>query len=163
MADRPGETASARAGRLYDELGAGLYRYAVMLLADAAAAEDAIQQVFAALLRNTGGIENEARYLRRAVRNECYSMLRGRGRRSEERARPMLEAVAPGIVDHAERLALEGAIRQLPPEQREVVHLHVVEGWTFQEVADTSGESINTIASRYRYALARLRETLAPR
>lgn len=163
MADRPGETASARAGRLYDELGVGLYRYAVMLLADAAAAEDAIQQVFAALLRNTGGIENEAHYLRRAVRNECYSMLRGRVRRAEESARPMLEAVARGAVDHAERLALERAIRQLPPEQREVVHLHVFEGWTFQEVADTSGESINTIASRYRYALARLRETLAPR
>lgn len=163
MADRPREAAGARAGRLYDELGAGLYRYAVMLLADAAAAEDAIQQVFAALLRNNGRIDNERHYLRRAVRNECYSMLRGRVRRSEGSARPMLEAAAPGIVDHAERLALEGAIRQLPPEQREVVHLHIFEGWTFQEVADTSGESINTIASRYRYALSRLRETLAPR
>jgi RNA polymerase sigma-70 factor, ECF subfamily len=161
MFNRPREAASARAGRLYDELGVGLHRYAVTLLADAAAAEDAIQQVFAALLRNNGPIDNEAHYLRRAVRNECYSMLRGRARRSEEPARPMLEAVAPGAVDHAERLALEGAIRQLPPEQREVVHLHVFEGWTFQEMADTSGESINTIASRYRYALERLRDTLA--
>ena len=163
MVDRRRETANARAGRLYDQLGAGLYRYAVMLLADAVAAEDAIQQVFAALLRNTGRIDNEAHYLRRAVRNECYSTLRRRVRRSEEPRRPMLEAVAPGVVDHAERLALEGAIRQLPPEQREVVHLHVFEGWTFQEVANTCGESINTIASRYRYALARLREALAPR
>jgi RNA polymerase sigma-70 factor (ECF subfamily) len=60
-------------------------------------------------------------------------------------------------------MALEGAIRKLPPEQREVVHLHVFEGWTFQEVADASGDSINTVASRYRYALARLRETLALR
>jgi DNA-directed RNA polymerase specialized sigma24 family protein len=59
MPNRPWETASARAGRLYDELGAGLYRYAVMLLADAGAAEDAIQQVFAALLRHRGTIENE--------------------------------------------------------------------------------------------------------
>jgi RNA polymerase sigma-70 factor (ECF subfamily) len=70
---------------------------------------------------------------------------------------------SPDTVDHAERLALESAIRQLPPEQREVVHLHVFKGWTFQEVADACGESINTIASRYRYTLARLRETLAPR
>ena len=164
MANRPRESASARAGRLYDKFAAGLYRYAVMVLADAGAAEDAIQQVFAALLRNTAVIDNEAHYLRRAVRNECYSMLRARVRRPEETAaRPLLELVASERVDHAERLALEGAIRQLPPEQREVVHLHVFEGWTFQEVADTCGESINTIASRYRYALARLRETLAPR
>jgi RNA polymerase sigma-70 factor (ECF subfamily) len=163
MSDRLRETASERAGRLYDELGAGLYRYAVMLLADAAAAEDAIQQVFAAMLRRKGSIENEAHYLRRAVRNECYSMLRGRVRRKEEDAGPMLEAATAEMASHAERLALEGAISQLPPEQREVVHLHVFEGWTFQEVADGCGESVNTVASRYRYALARLREALAPR
>ena len=163
MPDRPRDTASARAGRLYDELGAGLYRYAVMLLADAEAAEDAIQQVFAALLRHQGSIDNEAHYLRRAVRNECYSMLRGRVRRKEEPERPLLEPVASEGVNQAERLALESAIRQLPPEQREVVHLHVFEGWTFQEVANACGESINTVASRYRYAVARLREALAPR
>jgi RNA polymerase sigma-70 factor, ECF subfamily len=163
MADRPRDTASARAGRLYDELGAGLYRYAVMLLTDAAAAEDATQQVFAALLRHSGPIENEAHYLRRAVRNECYSMLRGRVRRREEPNRPLLEPIVPESVNHAERLALEEAIRGLPAEQREVIHLHVFEGWTFQEVATACDESINTVASRYRYALARLREALAPR
>ena len=164
MVNRPREAASARAGRLYDEFAAGLYRYAVMLLADAGAAEDAIQQVFAALLRNTAAIDNEAHYLRRAVRNECYSMLRGRIRRAAETLlRPLLEPAAAAGVDHAERMALEGAIRQLPPEQREVVHLHVFEGWTFQEVADAFGDSINTVASRYRYALTRLRETLTPR
>ena len=163
MPDRPRETASERAERLYGELGADLYRYAVMLVADPASAEDAIQQVFALLLRHSGSIENETHYLRRAVRNECYSMLRGRVRRKEEPSRPLLEPVASEGVSQAERLALEGAIRQLPPEQREVVHLHVFEGWTFQEVADACGESINTVASRYRYALARLRNALAPR
>lgn len=164
MLNRPREAASARAGRLYDEFGTDLYRYAVMLLADATAAEDAIQQVFAALLRNTAVIDNEAHYLRRSVRNECYSMLRGRARCTRATlTRPLLEPAAEEGVNHAERMALEGAIRQLPPEQREVVHLHVFEGWTFQEVADACGESVNTVASRYRYALGRLRESLAPR
>ena len=65
-------------GRLFEIHGPALYRYAVMLLADAAAAEDAIQQVFVSLLRRPAPIENEAHYLRRAVRNECYSMLRAR-------------------------------------------------------------------------------------
>jgi len=162
MPDRPRETASERAGRLYDEFGSSLYRYAVILLADAAAAEDAIQQVFAALLRHEEPIDNEAHYLRRAVRNECYSTLRTRIRRGEDADRPLLEPVSVDA-NHAERLALEIAIRQLPQEQREVVHLHVFEGWTFQEVADSSGDSINTVASRYRYALARLRDALAGR
>ena len=47
-------------------------------------------------------------------------------------------------------------------EQREVVHLHVFEGLTFQEVADAVGASINTVAGRYRYALAHMRAVLTP-
>ena len=145
-------------GRLYDTYGAALYRYAVLLLADATAAEDVIQQVFASMLRQPPALKEEAHYLRRAVRNECYSHLRRRQRRAEV-ALPLLEPAAEGGRDD-ERLALEAALRELVPEQREVVHLHVFEGLTFQEIADATGESINTAASRYRYALARLRQIL---
>ncbi len=72
-------TREARAtlvGRLYDAHGAGMYRYALMLLGRHAAAEDAVQQVFASILRQSGRIDNEAHYLRRAIRNECYSAMR---------------------------------------------------------------------------------------
>jgi RNA polymerase sigma-70 factor, ECF subfamily len=58
------------------------------------------------------------------------------------------------------RLALSAAIRQLPADQREVLHVHVFEGLTFREVADATGERLNTVASRYRYALEKLRQTL---
>lgn len=47
-------------GQLFEIHGPALYRFAVMLLADAAAAEDAVQQVFMALLRQRAPIENEA-------------------------------------------------------------------------------------------------------
>ncbi len=158
--ERPPEDARAQVGRLYDAHGAALYRYALMLLANNGAAEDAVQQVFASLLRSAPKLQRglEAHYLRRAVRNECYSMLR-RGARLQADPRPLLER-ASGEQPNDERLALEGAIRTLPAAQREVVHLHVFEGMTLAEVADAAGESINTVASRYRYALARLREML---
>jgi RNA polymerase sigma-70 factor (ECF subfamily) len=162
MGEPPREDPAAVVGRLYDLYGVSLYRYAVILLADAAAAEDAIQQVFASLLRvaTWASLENEAHYLRRAVRNECYSMLRrGRVWRVDE-AHAILELQPSVDLRPDDRLALERALRELPPEQREVVHLHVFEGLTFQEVADAAGESINTISSRYRYALAKLRQVL---
>jgi DNA-directed RNA polymerase specialized sigma24 family protein len=41
-----------------------------------------------------------------------------------------------------------------------VIYWHVFEGLTFQEIADAAEESINTIAARYRYALAKLRQIL---
>ena len=154
---RRGDGPAAHVGRLYDQYGASLYRYALMLLADHAGAEDAIHQVFARLIARPREIDQNEHYLRRAVRNECYSALRVRV--TERSEAPLLEAVASDV-EPEERMALEAAIRGLPIDQREVVHLHVYEGRTFQEVADLAGESINTIASRYRYALEKLRQAL---
>jgi hypothetical protein len=108
-ADRP-----SAVGRLYEAHGAALYRYAVMLLADPAAAEDAVQQVFGALLRPRGRIEHELGYLRRAVRNECYSMLRARMTRQRRApSGPWLEPVAPEGVAPEDRLALKGRWRSV--------------------------------------------------
>lgn len=72
-------------------------------------------------------------------------------------ATPLLEAVDSTTDDPDSRLALEQALRLLPPEQREVIHLKVYEGLTFQEIAALIDESINTVASRYRYAMDKLR------
>src|SRR5688572_22208093 len=132
---------AAHVGRLYDQYGASLYRYALMLLADQAAAEDAIQQVFARLLARPRDMESDEHYLRRAVRNECYSALRTRAARAADA--PLLEPITSDV-RLEERMTLEAAILKLTTEQREVVHLHVFEGRTFQEIADAAGESINT-------------------
>jgi len=154
---RGGDGPAAHVGRLYDQYGASLYRYAVMLLADPVAAEDVIQQVFTRLLARPREIDKDEHYLRRAVRNECYSSLRMRATTALEST--LLEPVTADA-RMEERMSLEAAIRELPIDQREVVHLHVFEGRTFQEIADIAGESINTVASRYRYALEKLKQAL---
>ena len=152
------------ADRLYDSFGASLYRYALMILANREAAEDVLQQVFVALLdRGARHIENEEHYLRRAVRNGCYSVLRHekvRGTAPVDEA--LLEAIAADRagVSEEDRLTLAGAIRALPADQREVLHLHVFEGRTFKDVAEITGETLNTVASRYRYALDKLKAML---
>ena len=157
---RARESRAELVGRLYDEHGASLFRYALMLLADHAGAEDVVQQVFAAVMRQSGALENAPHYLRRAVRNECYSTLRRRTSHPVL-AESLLEPISVETVSVDERIGLERAILTLPPEQREVIHLLVFEGMTFQEVAEATGGSINTAASRYRYALEKLRSELA--
>lgn len=145
--------------QLYADHGAGLYRYALMILADAGDAEDAIHQVFATVLSDRRAtIENPREYLRTAVRNAAYSLLRHR--RVVRDAEHLLLQPAAADCSPAERLALEDALRHLSPEQREIVHLHVYEGMTFKEAATATGESINTVAARYRYALETLRKVL---
>ena len=154
---------------LYATHGARLYRYAVLLLADCTAAEDAVQDVFVQLARtfkDRSMSDISFAYLATTLRNTCYSMLR--------RRRGALIGLATlvgrvGLIEPAsadaseeERLLIDEALRQLPAEQREVVYLKVFEGLTFQEIADRCGISINTAGSRYRYALEALRRALAP-
>jgi RNA polymerase sigma-70 factor (ECF subfamily) len=49
---------------------------------------------------------------------------------------------------------------QLPYEQREVFILHVQGDMTFQQIAEQIGASINTVQSRYRYGIEKLRSLL---
>jgi RNA polymerase sigma-70 factor, ECF subfamily len=160
------DASSDRLADLYDRFAASLFRYAVMVLADRGAAADAVQQVFLKLAQVWAGQAGEAdeRYLRRAVRNQCYSVLRSRRRNIVVAVDAKLLELVEGFDERpAERLALEQALRELPPGQREVVHLKVWEGMTFQEIAEIAGESINTTASRYRYAMDKLRAILMER
>ena len=149
---------------LYDRLGPALYRYALMILGDPAGAEDVVQDVFVSIARRRAdGVTSIDAYLKLAVRNGCYDVLRRRRARPEVQAGTvLLEARGPHD-DPAERMALESALRSVPAEQREVVHLKIFEGLTFQEIADLAGESVNTIAGRYRYALEKLRAALGTR
>jgi RNA polymerase sigma factor (sigma-70 family) len=55
---------------------------------------------------------------------------------------------------------LELAVAELPREQREVFVAHELEGRSFKELAAETGVSVNTLLSRKRYAVLRLRERL---
>jgi RNA polymerase sigma factor (sigma-70 family) len=55
---------------------------------------------------------------------------------------------------------LEAAIAELPREQREVFVAHELEGRSFREMAEETGVSVNTLLSRKRYAVLRLRSRL---
>jgi len=58
------------------------------------------------------------------------------------------------------QVALEQALDELPKEQRDVFIKHELEGLSFKEIADESGEPVNTLLSRKRYAVIHLREKL---
>ena len=56
--------------------------------------------------------------------------------------------------------AIDGALMELPDEQREVFVLHEFENMTFREIGELTGESLNTLISRKHYAVLYLRENL---
>lgn len=56
--------------------------------------------------------------------------------------------------------ALDNALNELPPEQREVFVMNEVDGIPFKDIAAKTGQSINTLLSRKRYAVLHLRDRL---
>ncbi|HEY7057015.1 MAG TPA: sigma-70 family RNA polymerase sigma factor [Vicinamibacterales bacterium] len=145
--------------RTFEDCGRRLYRYALVILMDRQDAEDVVQHVFAGLLTSGRMPADVEVFLRAAVRNAAFSMLRRR-RTRRDASDQILVPIAQECPAE-ERAALEHALRLLPAEQREVVHLHVYEGMTFQEIARSLDQSINTVSARYRYALKGMRKTLS--
>ncbi|MBI9106825.1 MAG: sigma-70 family RNA polymerase sigma factor [Spirochaetales bacterium] len=68
---------------------------------------------------------------------------------------PLDSFVRDSLVD-----ALNDAMRALPEKQRRVVEAQVFGGMTFCEIAETTGESIDTLKARKRYALRNLSRAL---
>ena len=65
-----------------------------------------------------------------------------------------------GFVRESLLEALNDAIKTLPAEQRKVIEAQVFGGISFREMAERSGESIDTLKARKRYAVKRLSRVL---
>jgi RNA polymerase sigma factor (sigma-70 family) len=142
---------------LYDRFGPELLRVARVLSSQDA--EDAVQEVFLGLMRarrSLGVVDNLRAYVFAALRRAAARLSAGR-----KPALP-LEDVAQAQLGRAvdQAVQLERALANLPLEQRELISLKVDGGLTFAEVAQVLGISPNTAASRYRYALEKLRAAL---
>jgi RNA polymerase sigma-70 factor, ECF subfamily len=74
---------------------------------------------------------------------------------------PMIlaDAVAESPPVH-DRVTLEAAIADLSEEHREVVVLHELEGFTYEEIAGIAGIPVGTVKSRLHHAFAHLRKKL---
>ena len=133
-------------------------------------AEDVLQDVFYKLVeanRLLMPIDHVAGWLYRVARNRIIDLLRKR--KPDVLDEPMdLEDLLPSpdpdpeaaFVQNARLDDLEAALDELPEEQRAVFVAHVLEGQTFKEMAEQTGENINTLLARKRYAVRRLRERL---
>jgi RNA polymerase sigma-70 factor (ECF subfamily) len=154
--------------RLYDEHAAAAYAFALRLSRDPSVAEDLLQTVFCSLAGKARlWLFNPRSFILKCIYRCWVDAVRRQ--KTMERTLETLEsdlfqasknAPLPGDVLNGENqnLAhlLEG-VRALPEEQRAVLHLKVWEDQTFAQIGANLRISPNTAASRYRYALQKLR------
>jgi RNA polymerase sigma-70 factor (ECF subfamily) len=67
---------------------------------------------------------------------------------------------SPPDRDYMGEQNLRRALGALPDDQREVIVLHIWGELTFSQISELLGISSNTVASRYRYALGKLRDAM---
>ena len=143
-----------------------------------ALAEDLTQETFLRVVKHAKSYERQARFttwLYTLARNLCVDSLRRyKHRRAQsldapvgEEGAPLIERTAdPGpavdrrVIGHELQGRLQEAVASLPEDQREVFLMREVADLQFKEIAAIVGISENTVKSRMRYALEKLREAL---
>ena len=154
--------------RIYKKYKGHLLRLAVALLNETSAAEDIVHDVFVSFaqsgekLKMSGNLKS---YLATCVANRVRNWNRAKQAQSvglNEAGSAVSNSERPDRwVLYSEKLRrLNNAIAQLPYQQREVIILHAQGGMRFKTIAKLQDASINTIQSRYRYGLDKLRSLL---
>ncbi|HEY2147222.1 MAG TPA: sigma-70 family RNA polymerase sigma factor [Pirellulales bacterium] len=154
-----------QASVLLDKHGAALLFVARQRVSAKSDAEDVVQEAFIRFWRARDRVADPVAFLFACVRNCALDWQRERSRqirRDEAAARGEREPMVASSLEQDERRdTIETALRRLPAEQREVLAMKIWGGLSFPQIAEALQISANTAASRYRYALAKLREQLA--
>lgn len=150
--------------RIYREHRQGLFTLALSITRCPDLAEDAVQEAFARLWRSAARPEGDVvSYVFASVRNAALDQARLR-RAPGAPAVSIFDAdpATPlsAAIDAERRQGVRRAVDALPPKQRQTVVLRLYAGLTFRQIAETLAEPLQTVASRYRRALERIKESL---
>jgi len=138
-------------------------------VSDLADAEDITQEVFSQFYEAYDAmkpIENTTAWLFRIARNKIVDLFRKRTTRKTYEDYSQNKDLASSTPEdkqwsNAMMSTLQEALNELPPEQAEVFVMTEFEGQSFKEIAAKTGEKVNTLISRKRYAVLHLREQLS--
>ena len=157
---------------LYERYRQTLYRYLLHALGDRALADDLYQDVWSRIIdartrfRKGHGFK---RYAFRIAHNRLVDHWRQLGRRGGSSALEDQPLAAPNEQQperaserEQQAMRLHQALMQLSHEQREAFLLQQEAGLSLADIAEHSGVGRETVKSRLRYAVQRLRGLLAP-
>jgi RNA polymerase sigma factor (sigma-70 family) len=155
--------------RIYDKYETYLITVATALLNNTHGAEDVLHDFFVSFIKSADQVKlngNLKAYLATCVANLARNRIKRR-------------KIEPGVLDDGDTIAAEAlqpdllviqeeetailneALSRLPYEQKEVVVLHLHGNMRFTQIAKLRSTSVNTIRSRYRYGLDKLRSLLS--
>ena len=159
---------AATLGNLWQLHSGALHTMLAGWCGDAQMASDVLQEVFRRLAGSPAlmvQMNNARAFLAVSARRIAVDFARRSATRSAYHTAAGAEAPSaenPGPTDAALRKAIAKALESLPAEQRVVFEHKVLNGRTLDEISKLEKISLNTAASRLRYALDKIRGQLRP-
>jgi RNA polymerase sigma-70 factor (ECF subfamily) len=151
----------AALNRLHTDYATSAYGFAWSVTKDESMAQEVVQELFLKLARDASAItraQSERAVIFTITRNLALDALRRHTTREKAHQRLADERPTwfePEVDHHVEEII--AALATLQEDQRSVIHLHLWEDMSFREIGELLGQPTQTIASRYRYALEKLR------
>ncbi len=144
---------------LYRAVAPAVYAYALSILKNRFDAEDVLQDCF---LKIQTGAEYKSQgkpmgWLMTVTRNQCLKKLRDQRNLIQLESTDMVTA---GLSDPEDRLLIEACLQKLGDEERQIVILHAVAGFTFRQIGQHLGMKIPTAITKYRRAILKLKSML---
>ncbi len=156
---------------LYARHRGPLYRFLMRQLRNQALADEFFQDVWQRVIAARAGWKPEAAFstwLFRIAHNRLNDHWRASKHRpgapedGDERAARVPDPTTPEreLSDFEQRRRLQLAMEELPPEQREVLVLRLEQELSLEEIGAITGVGRETVKSRLRYAMDKLRQRL---
>ncbi len=154
--------------RIYEKYKDNLLALAISLSRDKSVAEDVPHDVFVSFAEYADKLHLRTSlksYLSSCVANRIRNIRRTENQKTvhnnhEEHTISAHNGPEQTVISMESLQRIEMALEQLPYQQKEVIILHIQGGMRFKTIAESQGVSINTIQSRYRYGLEKLRSLL---
>jgi RNA polymerase sigma-70 factor (ECF subfamily) len=154
--------------KIYDIYSDELYAYAYKHVGKTQTAEDLVAETFhrflSALERDGGPSDHLRAYLYRITHNLITDLYRREPPPPLELDESRLAGDDPGpagqIADREQAERVRWALRLLTPDQRQVVILRFLEGWTSQEIANSMEKSLGAVKALQHRGIAALQRLL---
>jgi RNA polymerase sigma-70 factor (ECF subfamily) len=150
--------------QLYQRYATSIQAYLGRMVGDRVLAEDLLQTTFLSVVRSRGRYQpqtNLRAWLFAVATNAARDALRRTRRRREQSEQAPERAVDPVLPDPAAARALQQALAELPPDQREAVLLHKMHELSFPEIAEALGIGVSAAKVRAHRGYEKLRARLA--
>ncbi len=151
-------TKSEDLAETFTRLSRPLYRYAFSRLGSKHDAEEVVQDVFLSVLKGSPKSLQDS-YWFQSVHNRCVDFLRHQAHLSRTQIDWVTVLEIPSSQVENWR-AIEQSMKSLPEAQRDVLVMRYLCKMTLNEISFVQQTTVNTVASRQRYALAHLRNHL---